>query len=149
MVEPRSRRLIDVIPRHIIVLEITLECFALWTKACSSRFALSPRPIGNPHPLTLTHPTVCAFGAFSAATILQLLREVVVNGRQTPVVVGQDDILRDVEVILLDVIGRLELTPIHLLEIGSTTYTMGHVHTLGIFNATRGQLSGRTRRRRI
>ena len=64
-------------------------------------------------------------------------------------IVGQGDILRDVEVILLDVIGRLELTPIHLLEIGAATYTMGHVHTLAIFNATRRQLSGRARRRRI
>ena len=149
MVEPRSRRLIDVFPRHVVVLEITLERFALWTKARASRFALSPRPIRNPHPLTLTHPTVRAFGAFRAATILQLLSEVVINGRQTPVVVGQDDILRHVEVILLDVIGRLEFTPIHLLEIGAATHTMGHVYTLTIFYATRRQLSCRTRRRRI
>jgi hypothetical protein len=149
MVKPRSRRLIDVIPRHIIVLEITLERFALWTESCASWLALSPRTIGNAHPLTLAHPTVCAFGAFRAATILQLLREVVVNSGQTPMIVWQDDILRDVEVILLDVIGRLGLTPIHLFEIGAATYTMGHVHTLVIFDATRRQLSGRTRRRRI
>ena len=149
MVEPRSRRLIDVVPRHVVVLEITLERFALWTKACASRFALSPRAIGNTHPLTLTHPTVRAFGAFRAATILHLLRKIVVNGGQTPVIVGQDDILGYVEVILLDVIGRLELTPIHLSEIGATTHAMGHVHTLVIFDATRRQLSGRTCRRRI
>ena len=149
MVEPRSRRLIYVVPRHVVVLEITLERFSLWTKACASRLALSPRTIGNAHPLALAHPTVRAFCAFRAATILQLLREVVVNSGQTTMIVWQRDILRNVEVILLDVIGRLEFTPIHLLEIGATTYTMGHVHTLGIFDATRSQLSGRTRRRRI
>ena len=149
MVEPRSRGLIYVFPRHIIVLEITLELFSLWTEACASRFAFSPRSIGNPHPFTLAHPTVRALGAFRAATILQLLREVIVNGRQTPMIVGQGDILGHVEVILLDVIGRLELTPIHLLEIGATTCTMGHGHTLVIFDAPRRQLSGRVRRRRI